>query len=51
MKKARIEGKKAFIRYTDGELIIDGKAHALNLDSEKVDVRSIPDRDVDSSQD
>ena len=25
MMKARAEGKKAFIRYTDGKLIIDGK--------------------------
>ena len=25
MMKARTEGKKAFIRYTDGKLIVDGK--------------------------
>ena len=27
MKKARSEGKRAFIRYSDGKLIINGKVH------------------------
>ena len=32
MKKARCEGKKAFIRFLDGELIVDGKPHKVTPD-------------------
>ena len=30
MKRARNEGKRAFIRFSDGELIVDGKIHAMS---------------------
>ena len=32
MKKARNEGKKAYIRYIDGELIIDGKVYEVDAE-------------------
>ena len=32
MKKARCEGKKAFIRFLDGELIVDGKPYNVTPD-------------------
>ena len=32
MKKARCERKKAFIRFSDGELIVDGKPHKVTPD-------------------
>lgn len=34
MKKARNEGKRAFIRYTDGQLIIDGELHIISDESQ-----------------
>ena len=32
MKKARDEGKRAFIRYSDGKLIVNGKVGAMHLE-------------------
>ena len=33
-KKARSEGKKAFIRFSDGELIVNGKPHKVAAEGE-----------------
>ena len=34
MKKGRSEGKKAFIRFSDGELIVNGKPHKVAAECE-----------------
>ena len=42
LKRARSEGKKAFIRFTDGKLIVDGKIIDFTMDDEDHGVSPFP---------
>ena len=50
MKKARSEGKRAYIRYTDGELIINGAMYSMNEESNQSTYPTLVAEDISSQE-
>ena len=51
MKKARSEGKRAYyIRYTDGELIINGAMYSMNEESNQSTCPTLVAEDISSQE-
>ena len=50
MKKARSEGKRAYIRYTDGELIINGAVYSMNEESNQSTCPTLVAEDISSQE-